>query len=84
MSGGEFGYKQYALLNLAEYIHNLKEIDRYSTKTQSEFIVAQAILKIAYAYVHRIDWLVSGDDGEDNFHKRLAEDLDALNEEEDL
>jgi hypothetical protein len=32
-------------------------------------------LKIAEVYAQRIDWLLSGDDGEDNFRKRLKEDL---------
>lgn len=29
----------------------------------------------AQVYAQRIDWLLSGDDGEDNFHLRLKEDL---------
>lgn len=29
-------------------------------------------------YVQRIDWLASGDDGEDSFHKRLEADLEKL------
>lgn len=32
----------------------------------------------AAIYVQRIDWLLSDDDGEDNFHERLKEELDAL------
>jgi hypothetical protein len=32
-------------------------------------------LNQALIYAQRIDWLVSGDDGEDTFHARLAEDL---------
>jgi hypothetical protein len=30
---------------------------------------------MAQIYAQRIDWLVSGDDNEDSFHKRLAKDL---------
>ena len=36
------------------------------------------ILKKAQIYAHRIDWLLSGDDGEESFLKRLEEDLNEL------
>jgi hypothetical protein len=36
------------------------------------------ILKRAQIYAHRIDWLLSGDDGEESFLKRLEEDLKEL------
>lgn len=36
------------------------------------------ILRQAEVYAHRIDWLVSGDDGEESFLKRLQEDLKKL------
>jgi len=32
---------------------------------------------------HRIDWLMAGDDGEDTFHERLANDLAKLQEDGD-
>jgi hypothetical protein len=32
-------------------------------------------LKAGYIYAHRIDWLLSGDDGEESFNKRLTEEL---------
>ena len=51
----------------------------FSDKTIEEFKNGIEILKKAYIYAHRIDWLVSGDDGEDTFHKRLKEDLEELN-----
>ena len=35
-------------------------------------------LKEAYVYAQRIDWLLSGDDGEDNFIERLQEDLEEV------
>jgi hypothetical protein len=40
-----------------------------------EFDKAVSLLKQAYVYTQRIDWLVSGDDGEDDFHHRLANEL---------
>lgn len=35
-------------------------------------------MKQAEVYAQRIDWLLSGDDGEESFHERLKEDLDKL------
>ena len=37
-------------------------------------------LQEAYIYAQRIDWLLSGDDGEESFHERLEEDLKELEE----
>ena len=35
-------------------------------------------LKIAQVYAQRVDWLVSGDDGEDSFHSRLNKELSEI------
>lgn len=43
-----------------------------------EFKKGLKILKMASIYAQRIDWLLSGDDGEDSFKKRLKENLDEL------
>ena len=58
--------------------HNRKIVVDYSTETIREFKKAVALLRKAAIYVQRIDWLLSDDDGEDNFHERLKEELDAL------
>lgn len=50
----------------------------YSDETINEFKNAIAYLKIAECYAQRVDWLLSGDDGEDTFHERLKEELDKL------
>ena len=55
----------------------------YSEETLKEFRRGIDILKRASIYAQRIDWLLSGDDGEDTFHKRLKEELDKLNKEEE-
>jgi hypothetical protein len=36
------------------------------------------VLKRAQIYAQRIDWLLSGDDGEESFLRRLEEDLNEL------
>jgi hypothetical protein len=48
-----------------------------------EFKNAVKHLKIAQVYAQRVDWLVSGDDGEESFITRLAEDLKDLNLEKE-
>ena len=44
----------------------------------SKFQEAVRLLRQAHIYAHRIDYLVSGDDGEDSFHERLAGDLNKV------
>jgi hypothetical protein len=38
---------------------------------------------MAQIYTQRIDWLVSGDDGEDSFRERLKEDLEEYKNKQD-
>lgn len=47
----------------------------FSDKTIEEFKKGVELLKKAQVYAQRIDWLLSGDDGEETFHERLKEDL---------
>lgn len=95
MSGGHFDYDQYKISQIAESIESLiyqndsKEKNEYgdslgygfSKETIHEFEKAVKILKEAAVYAQRIDWLVSGDDGEETFHKRLKNDLEKLKNE---
>jgi hypothetical protein len=93
MSGGHFHYKQWEIQNIADEVEQLiltnnEEIvdtwdnQRYSRdfspETIEEFKRGLMILRQAYVYAQRIDWLVSGDDGEDSFHRRLKLELDKL------
>ena len=50
----------------------------YNKETIKELKKGLAILRKAYIYAQRIDWLLSGDDGEESFHKRLKEELGNL------
>ena len=82
MSGGHFDYKQYQLQHLADDIE--REIERckrsgeLGPQTIREFYTAIEMLKRTFVYVHRIDWLLSGDDGESTFKQRLYEELNKL------
>jgi hypothetical protein len=92
MSGGHFDYKQYQLEYIADEIehiilsNDLQEKDvngcslgwHFSPETIEKFKLGRMTLLLAQIYVQRIDWLVSGDDGEDSFHRRLGDDIDAL------
>ena len=52
----------------------------YSNETLAEFRRGIAVLKRASIYAQRIDWLLSGDDGEETFNRRLKEQLGKLEE----
>jgi hypothetical protein len=92
MSGGHFNYKQHTLLDMADDIgsqiltnDSTKKNEwgdnignRYNAETIAEFAKAMKALKTGYVYAQRIDWLLSGDDGEDSFHKRLQAQLGEL------
>jgi len=51
---------------------------KYPDDVIEEFKKGVEILRKAQIYAQRIDWLVSGDDGEDSFRERLQQELDAL------
>ena len=51
---------------------------KYSDEVIVEFKKGLDILRKAYVYAQRIDWLISCDDGEESFHRRLKEDLEKL------
>lgn len=50
----------------------------YSKEVIDEFKRGVELIKKAQVYTQRIDYLLSGDDGEDSFLKRLKEDLSKL------
>jgi hypothetical protein len=52
---------------------------KYPDEVIAKFKDAVNILRIAEVYAHRVDWLLSGDDGEESFLERLDEDLRKLN-----
>lgn len=80
MSGGHFNYAQYGIMSLAEDLEGFIEDpnDTYSPETIAEFKKGLELLKKAYVYAQRIDWLVSADDSEATFHERLKSDLAAI------
>ena len=79
MSGGTFNYQQRSILEIAEELEDLILFDNnYSNDVQLHMAEAVKILKKAYVYANRIDWLLSGDDSEDSFLERLKEDINKI------
>ena len=52
-----------------------KYYPEYSADVINEFKIGLEKLKEAYVYAQRIDWLLSGDDGEETFLTRLKKEL---------
>ena len=95
MSGGAFNYKNHHIMDIADEIERIIAQNdcldrdkwgdivgrRYSAETIAEMVGGFMIMKAAAIYAHRIDWLLSGDDGEEQFIDRLNEELDELYED---
>lgn len=97
MSGGHFDYLQYQIRQIADEVEQLiikngakrehKESwedeyhNKYSDEVIEKFKEGFDFLRKAEIYAQRIDWLVSGDDGEGSFLKRLENDLKSLENE---
>ena len=65
-----------------EYYQKYPEEKYYITHpedVQIEMRNAVKILREAAVYAQRVDWYLSGDDGADNFIKRLKSELSKLN-----
>ena len=86
MSGGRFEHSQYRVLDAAESVKsavdNNGKSDGYgwssdfSPETMAQLNEGISAMRKAYIYMQRIDWMLSGDDGEESFHRRLKEELE--------
>jgi len=89
MSGGHFNYEQFNISDAAEdlqaHINKIGVVDEsgdsyeYPDDVVEKFREGVVALRTAFVYLHRIDWLISGDDGDEAFLKRLEEDLEKNN-----
>lgn len=96
MSGGHFDYDQYKIGYISESIRDViyynndetlnewgdKKGRGYSDETIQKFKEAVFYLELAEIYAQRIDWLLSGDDGEESFHKRLDNEIRNLGDQD--
>jgi hypothetical protein len=92
MSGGYFDYQHHYIKDMYDDIQyvidnkgkpNEDGSERWSDHLLTEEVIMKLkagiyYLKMAYAYTHRIDRLLSYDDGEESFLRRLREDLNEL------
>ncbi len=60
-----------------------KYFTKYSEATIAKFKEAARVLREAEVYANRLDWLLSGDDGEEAFLSRLDKDLAKLDKGEE-
>jgi hypothetical protein len=51
---------------------------KYPDEVIEKFKEGMKALRVAAVYAQRIDWLISGDDGEESFLERLKEELGQL------
>lgn len=92
MSGGYFDYRDYMLGEFADQIEHVIDNNlsvekdewgqikgkHYPPEVIKKFIDAVEHLRVSQIYLHRIDYLLSGDDGKADFLSRLKEDMDEL------
>lgn len=68
--------KEYVRINK----HTIPNYFGYKDEVVEKMKEGLNIIRKAYVYAKRIDYLLSGDDGETSFLQRLQKDLDKLNE----
>jgi len=92
MSGGHFDYKEYSIQLISEEIQHIIEtnddttLDKYGNPRGYLFnpTTLEALKEVvktlnrAAIMAKRVDYLLSGDDGEDTFIERLNKDLSKL------
>lgn len=80
MSGGHWNYGHDNLFEAARQIEKMAAQNPYGddAATLAEFSKAASAMLRAAIYWRRIDWLVSADDSAESFHRRLQEELTAL------
>ena len=91
MSGGHFDYAQYRINDIALEIDEVvesnndqtitlwgvKKGNEYPPEIIEKFKEAAHTLRQAQEMAQRVDWLLSGDDGEDSFLRRWDEEVRA-------
>ncbi len=84
MSGGHFDYQEFRIDDIVEALEHLITgngvpgdcgwCQDYDDETIRWFKQARAMLLVGRMIVHNIDYLVSGDTGEDTFNESMMED----------
>lgn len=84
MSGGALDY-----FNCNDITDKLKETIAFGKGAYSEKVLelmktTVKKLEEAEAYAHRLEWFLSGDDGEETMFEQLEEDLEKLRQKKEL
>ena len=76
MSGGHIHSTNHILMIIEDIEEAMNNPEHgFTPETQKLIATGMGVLAAADVYAHRIDCLLSGDDSEDSFNKRVAIDL---------
>lgn len=77
MNGGYFDYNQRRISDIAfKLVDAINDHQNdYSKETIKKLKRTLHVLNLATTMVQRIDWLLSGDDSEESFHRRWDEEI---------
>ena len=75
MSGGHFNYLQDDIDNIIEELFLISQSKNYTRPTLDRIETAAKTLAMANKMLNRVDYLVSGDDGECSFNERWREEV---------
>lgn len=80
MSGKPIPERNWGYSERQEYLETHKQPMNYAFPDSTLRRMEEAVyaLKKARIYAQRVDWLLSGDDGEESFERRLKEELAEL------
>ena len=83
MSGGYFDHQEWKLQDIALEMEEAIEESPYTEETLKRIRLTIKMLRDVHRRVHRIDYLLSGDDGEQSFNERWEKDIIAVLKGED-
>ena len=83
MSGGYFDYKQRHIESIISELSAVIDSDFDNPQAKQKLNDGLLVLQAALIYTNRIDYLLSGDDSEQTFLKRLNEDMNNLEDSYD-
>lgn len=80
MSGGHWDYFQYKISTVLEDLNDndIQSASKYCdyTDLERDINILKNHLEMSKIYMNRLDWLISADDGVQDYHTRLKEDLE--------
>ena len=79
----KYEHEQWDYDNNGNLYEECKYYYAFKPEVIEKFKEGYELIRKAYVYAQRIDWLLSGDDGDETFLKRLENDLKDLNNGED-